>query len=248
MLHIIPFSSFGSETALDPKEVAGKYLPPLWHNGFSDSYNVDGYVTTSQKGDAVSYLQVFRSGIVETAAGDVRTQVNGGTNLYANELEVEVVNNVKTSLSALLTARIPPPFLIMLGALGVAATKVVGNPLKHGIDPSRLRYSEHFPVVRVDDYGEEADYAKALRPIFDAFLERGRLLWVPKLQSKRGLEAPQVDASYPCPPLRPEYFASHCDGASLANSGSFSNFSAGVSSRVGASGVTSINFCSGSGL
>ena len=65
VLHIIPFSAFGSETMLDPKVMEGQVMPPLWSTGFNHGYNVDGYLTTFERRQPASYLQVFRNGIIE---------------------------------------------------------------------------------------------------------------------------------------------------------------------------------------
>ena len=83
VLHIIPFSAFGSEIGLDPRTMHGQYLPPIWSKGgYNTSYNVDGYLTTAQSGTCVSYTQIFRNGIVESAAGDVREQ---GARLFTRQ-------------------------------------------------------------------------------------------------------------------------------------------------------------------
>jgi len=68
ILHIVPFSAFGAGASLDPRRMSGLALPPIWRYDFRGTYNFDGYLTTSvERGRG--YVQVFRNGIIESAAG-----------------------------------------------------------------------------------------------------------------------------------------------------------------------------------
>jgi Putative DNA-binding domain len=172
VLHIIPFSAFGSETMLDSKVMERQVVPPLWSRGYNPGYNVDGYLTTYEGGQQASYLQVFRNGIIESVAGDVRERDAQGTSrLYATHVEGEVIANVFSSMTALSHAGVPPPMLILLGGVRMHQTKVIGSPVGNlpVNPPLPLRSSElRLPAVTVEDYGERADYGKALKQIFDA--------------------------------------------------------------------------------
>jgi hypothetical protein len=171
VLHIIPFSAFGSETMLDSKVMGSQNVPPLWSTGYNNGYNVDGYLTTSVSKQRASYLQVFRNGIIESVAGDVRVPDAQGTRqLYATQVEDAVVRNVSSSMTALSHAGVPPPMLILLGGVRMHQTKVIGSPVGYlSAPPTPLRSSElHLPAVTVEDYGESADYGKVLKQIFDA--------------------------------------------------------------------------------
>ena len=172
VLHIVPFSAFGSETVLDPKAMEREELPPLWSRGYNAGYNVEGYLTTYQGGRASSYLQVFRNGIIETVAGDVREPYATGTlRLRAMHVESEVIKSVSSSMTALSHAEVQPPMLIMLGGVRMDGTMVVGpvDGFAPPGPPSLLRKSElHLPAVTIEGYGEKSDYAKALKQVFDA--------------------------------------------------------------------------------
>jgi Putative DNA-binding domain len=174
VLHIVPFSAFGSETMLDPKAMECEDLPPLWSRGYNRGYNVEGYLTTHEGGQsrAFSYLQVFRNGIIETVAGDVREPYASGTlRLRAVQVESEVIQRVSSSMTALSHAEVQPPMLIMLGGARMDKTMVVGPEVGFGppSPPSLLRKSElHLPAVTIEGYGEMSDYARALKQVFDA--------------------------------------------------------------------------------
>jgi hypothetical protein len=170
VLHIIPYSAFGSETSWDPRAMQTEVLPPLWSAGYNGRFNVDGYLTTYtgvQGAQArASYLQVFRNGIIESVAG---VQEQGTWHLYATHVEGEVVRNVRSCMMALSHTGVPPPLLIMLGGVRMHQTIVMDSPRGFMANKEPLRNTElRLPAVTIENYGEEADYAKALRPIFDA--------------------------------------------------------------------------------
>jgi len=89
--------------------------------------------------------------------------------LNAERLEDEVVTKVDNYMTALSHAQIPPPMLVLLGGVRMHQTRVIGNPVGPVTNPEPLRNSDlHLPAVRLEDFGELADYRKALKPIFDA--------------------------------------------------------------------------------
>jgi hypothetical protein len=111
---------------LDSKVMESQVVPPLWSRGSNHGYNVDGYLTTYEGGQQASYLQVFRNGIIESVAGDVRERDAQGTWwLYATQVEVEVIANVFSSLTALSHAAVPPPMLILLSGVRMHQTNVM---------------------------------------------------------------------------------------------------------------------------
>jgi len=167
VLHIIPFSAFGSENALDPRRVHGHALTPIWCSGFHFGFNVDGYYTTSGGNGRSGYVQVFRNGIIESAAGDVRVKMpDGSLLLYAENVEDEILTKIKTYMSALSHAEVTPPMFVMLAGVRMHGTIVVGIPLAE-IETRPLRKSNLLlPGVTFEDYAQ--DYRQALKSIFDA--------------------------------------------------------------------------------
>jgi hypothetical protein len=123
LLHVVPFSAFSSEGALDLGLICREYLPPIWCSGYDTGYNADGFYTTSGVSTAglSGYVQVFRNGVIESAAGDVRTRADQGFLLYADNLENEIAQKIENYMTALSNAGIAPPMLIMLS--GIACTE-----------------------------------------------------------------------------------------------------------------------------
>jgi Putative DNA-binding domain len=128
VLHIIPISAFNSQisanlTKLDPHD-----LTPIWCSGCNFGYNVDGYWTTSGSGERCGYLQVFRNGIIETAAADVRTSSNGGPYLLAQGIEDQIAVKVEQCLSSLRRADVPLPAFVMAGGLRMHGAHIFRDP------------------------------------------------------------------------------------------------------------------------
>jgi hypothetical protein len=165
VLHIIPFSAFGSESALDPRRLNGQYLPPIWCSGYNQGYNLDGYWTHSE--NPSGYVQVFRNGIIKSAAGDVRSKGDRAWLLYASDVENQIPTKVENYMSALAHAEISPPMLVMLAGVRMNETVVSAAPLLQG-GAQPLRPNLLLPVVTLENYGSINDYRQALKPIFDA--------------------------------------------------------------------------------
>jgi hypothetical protein len=168
LLHLIPFSAFGSEVLLDPIRVQGQYLPPIWCTGFNPGYNIDGYWTNSDGDKWSGYVQVFRNGIIESAAGDVRSDTNAGPALFPESVEKQVGFAVNNFMAALANAEISPPMLVMLAAVGMAGTIVMHGIYSTSVPRHLLPSDVHFPSVSIESFGEPGDYFRALKPMFDA--------------------------------------------------------------------------------
>jgi hypothetical protein len=165
VLHIIPFSAFASEIALDPRRLDGKYLPPIWCSGYNHGYNIDGYFTISGGGPTSGYVQAFRNGIIESAAGDVRSKAN---ELYASNVENEVTTKVEKYMAALADAEILPPMVVMLAGVRMHGTIVSPDPLPLERTQPLGKSDILWPSIILENFGSIDDYRQALKPIFDA--------------------------------------------------------------------------------
>jgi len=166
VLHIIPFSAFGSENSFDPRRIHGQELTPIWCSGFNYGYNVDGYWSGSGR---AGYVQVFRNGIIESAAGDVRAKTDEGLVLYAEEVEDNILTKIEKYMSALSHAEVSPPMFVMLAGVRMGGSVVIGKPNAVLMEKRPLRKSDLLlPVVTIEDYGRLEDYRQSLKPIFDS--------------------------------------------------------------------------------
>jgi hypothetical protein len=150
VLHIIPFSAFGSDT-IDLRLVHKQYLPPIWCSGYNKfGYNVDGYYTTHGAQDLSSYVQVFRNGIVESAAGDIRAKKDQGFVVYAVDIENEIESKIANYMAVLSRGEVSPPMFVMLGGVRMHGTIVAGaRPIATQL-PMR-RADLVFPAITLED-------------------------------------------------------------------------------------------------
>lgn len=174
LLHVIPFSAFGAGLSVDPRTMNGQALPPIFHSENNQSYNFDGYLTTSGRDGHEGYVQVYRNGIIETAAGGISTVTERGPTLPAERVEDQIITKVEHYLSALRHADVPPPLAVLLAGVRMHGTAIV--PRLAPFNETLVQQSEpdmFFPRVIIEDYGSLEDYRRALKPIFDALWNAG---------------------------------------------------------------------------
>jgi len=174
VLHVIPFSALGAGLSIDPRTMSGQALPPIFHWDNRNSYNFDGYLTTSGRDGHAGYVQVYRNGIVESAAGGISTVTERGPTLSAEDVEDQIATKVEHYLNALLHVEVPPPLAVLLAGVRMHGTAIVprsapySEPLVPQSEPDMF-----FQPVIIEDYGSLEDYRQALKPVFDALWNAG---------------------------------------------------------------------------
>jgi hypothetical protein len=169
MVHIIPLGAFSQETAIDLKRLDPSELVPIWCSGCNYGYNVDGYWTTSDTGDRSGYVQVFRNGIVETAAADVRSSSNRGPYLLTEIFEDQITTHVEKYLASLRRAGVALPAYVMVAGTRMAGSYVFVNPhspIPPAMQPLPMQFQ--LPTILIEDFSTIEEYRQALKPLFDA--------------------------------------------------------------------------------
>lgn len=169
ILHIVSFSAFVSQSAVQLARLDPSKLVPIWCQGCDYGYNVDGYWTKSQCGPGRSgYLQFFRHGIIETAAGDVRSTSGRGPYFLAQAFEDRVATKVENYLNSMRRAEVSMPVYVMASGVRMQGTYVFFDPHDKFRDAPPLPAEVKFPSVRIDDYASFDEYRQLLKPMFDA--------------------------------------------------------------------------------
>jgi hypothetical protein len=170
VLHIIPFSAFRSPNPIELKRLDPSHLVPPWCSGCEFGFNVDGYWTKSGSDNRAGYLQVFRNGIVETAAADIRTALpNADLYILAENFEDKIAEKVNDCLLSLQRADVPLPAYVMLAGTRMRGTYVIkGLPAPIEVKALPLRNRFELPPTIIEDYSTIDDYRQALKPLFDA--------------------------------------------------------------------------------
>ncbi len=173
VLHFLPFVSFDRTTQIDIRSI-GKQTKPepiidsnlMYYCSWGDRYNFDGhvrYVKHERNYTCLCYLQIFRSGEIESVC------------IYEHDdkviddvfYEKTIISGVQRYLEAAKNWGVSPPFLVLLSLLNVKGYRM----------PTRNRFSSYrfpeidrdvliLPDILVQEY--DVEVSKLLRPAFDA--------------------------------------------------------------------------------
>jgi len=175
VLHLIPIISFNPAQSYDIGKIAsnpGSMLPIGFQSGgFSYRYNLDGFLTylKDQYGKSSSYVQLFRSGIIEAVEGWwLRHERSDGKKLLYGDDEKELIKSFTEYLLVLKTLNVELPVFVFLTLLGVEGYSMAVDTWPglraevHIIDRDILE----LPEVVIEDYDVNA--AQILKPCFDS--------------------------------------------------------------------------------
>jgi hypothetical protein len=167
-LHIVPFSAFSAQISCDLRRLVPTDLVPIWCSGCNYGYNVDGRWTKSGSDNFGGYAQVFRNGIIESAAGDVRTLTNQGPVLYTESFENQIATAVERYISSLAQVDVPLPAYVMVGGIRMAGTYVSAGDYTSTLEVHPLPERFCLPTISIEDFASLEEYRLTLKPIFDA--------------------------------------------------------------------------------
>jgi hypothetical protein len=173
VLHVVPFNAFsGGQTFPVSKIFDQNFLPlspPGNSGGWSNRHNFDGMVTYSHMGDTLpspSYLQLFRTGIIETVDTrqiQVTDSTKGQITMWGEEFEKHVLGNVQRYLDVQASLGVTPPVVIMLSLLNVK-----GAVMYTAVPYNQKRIDrDHLLVPEVMAETFTTDKGQLMKPVFD---------------------------------------------------------------------------------
>jgi hypothetical protein len=173
LLHLIPINAFSFPQQYPVSELEHKStnLRPLGANVWTSRHNFDGFATFAQLAESAacfSYVQVFRSGMLEVVNSDLLTPGERGSYIYSTLLEGEVLRALRRYMTVLQDMSVPAPIIVALSLLGVRNYSVAANNRfdipgrARSIDRDDLR----IPEIIIQEY--DVDAARAMQPAFDA--------------------------------------------------------------------------------
>lgn len=175
VLHVIPLISFDMPTTI--YNLAGLerdtgILQPLGSNGWSHRVNFDGlltYTPTLETMSPMSYLQIFRNGIIEAVDERLLRRNKEDRKPYIPSVLFEraILEALPRFVKILKRSDISPPVFIMLSLLGVSGyvMAVRGRGFSHGDTPID-RDALIVPEVLVENFELNPD--ELMKPVFDA--------------------------------------------------------------------------------
>jgi hypothetical protein len=172
VLHLIPIISLSPAQSYDVSKIATNptCMPPIRSGGVNNRYNLDGFITYSegQDGKSRSYVQFFRSGIIEAVEGFLLRLRGERPTIPSIAYEQALIESLSDYLSLLKSLNVELPIFIFLDLLGVKGYSMGIDTWKFWIDEVHTidRDILLLPEVVIESYDVCAD--KALRPCFDS--------------------------------------------------------------------------------
>lgn len=167
ILHIVPLRSLDLGLTVDIHAVAQQpdKLPPIGGRSCAGRYNLDGYIRYAdydQEGQAYSYTQLFRNGVIESAASWQSSEI-----LPALEMAADLFACAPSYFSLLNSLECLPPYVVLLSVKGVKGTYIRGHSRMPAqmfprVDQELLR----LPEVLLNDMPPSVP--DALKSAFDA--------------------------------------------------------------------------------
>jgi hypothetical protein len=167
VLHVVPLAALSGHSRIDGAALADamRGLPTMGGSGWNHRMNFDGflnYTTRQSDGTCVSYVQAFRSGLVELVRHEFLSLRDGGQTIASIAYERELIDATHDTMRALGRAQQSPPYFACITLLGVKGARMPRGG--HPVDRDVL----FLPDVQLDDAGpNKQEIARALRPAFD---------------------------------------------------------------------------------
>jgi hypothetical protein len=174
VIHLVPLSSLGTTNSRDvTRDVARleSLLQPIKGTSRGGRFNFDGYLVVSKNGE--SYVQVFRSGIIEAGAKPFLAIPEQYKNhIPGIDFEKTIIEKLSLYLDVERRLATPLPIFAVVTLLNVNNYRMSSynsEAHSHPIDRADLR----LPEIMIEDFN--LDVARLLRPTFDALWQASGL-------------------------------------------------------------------------
>ncbi|MCZ6759807.1 MAG: ATP-binding protein [Gemmatimonadetes bacterium] len=171
ILHILPVASLSGAVAVDVEQVRQQYtaFPPIGSTGMTPSYNYHGFINERGGDENYGYTQIFRNGALEATKANIIRERDDCLFIPGLSLERQIFEVFSQYIIGLRDVGVPPPLIIMLTFEGVLRVHyVVGSNVYDEIEPPLPEDVLTLPECVLEDYGEDIDHHRAVRPAFDA--------------------------------------------------------------------------------
>ena len=172
VLHLIPINSFNPAQRYEINKIASHpdKIQPIYHEGFTHRYNLDGLLNYSggREEKSCSYVQLFRIGIIEAVEGvllDPRHK-DGKLSIPGIAYERELIKSLAIYLSALETLNVELPIFVFLTLVGVRGYLMAVGQQGFAKDYTIDRDILLLPEVVIESYDIVPE--DVLKPCFDA--------------------------------------------------------------------------------
>ena len=171
ILHILPVASLSGAVAVDVEQVRQQRtaFPTIGSTGMTPRYNYYGFINERSGDENYGYTQIFRNGALEATKAKIIRERDGRRFIPGLPLERYIFEVFSQYIIGLRDIGVPPPLIIRLTFEGVLGVNYV---VRHNIfdedDPPLPEDILVLPECILEDYGEDIDHHRAVRPAFDA--------------------------------------------------------------------------------
>jgi Putative DNA-binding domain len=177
IVHLVPIDALDEGRALlDVGQVAedARFRPLYGDRPYPKRWNLDGLYTDDRWNDrATSFVQLYRTGVIESVDSYVLAQRQYEDGLFARAIERILVDGIGRYTSVQRDIGASLPVVVLVTLTGVRGLRLATeNPAEQYADlradaPRIDRDTLLLPDVLLDDW--ESDVATLLRPVCDAF-------------------------------------------------------------------------------
>ena len=178
-LHLVPASSFDSGSYYDLSIISNKRENPSYpmkYHSYNPIFNLDGFLKYSKLQNepfAVSYLQYFRNGVIESACLLDHKGVDE-RKISISSIEYLLFGPINGYIRDLESLGIISPFIIFISLINVKGCMIsLQNRLFSEKGPDIYKDVVQLPDVYIEGYSQ--DIKKALKPCFDVLANLGGL-------------------------------------------------------------------------
>lgn len=177
-IHVVPVNVFAGMTDADISNVHTRLseIKPPGAIRYEGRYNLNGYVSFAISDEClpISYVQLFRNGVIEIATARADWVLpDGRSYIPSSGYERYLIEDTKIAIGFLSKSEINPPVVIIPSIIGVKDSVFITHMNEHGLQ-KMYTFDEAnliLPDVTVREYGE--DLGRALRPAFDYLWQCG---------------------------------------------------------------------------
>lgn len=170
ILHIVPLAAVSTSWQVDLELVYKNHqaFRPMCSMGMSPRFNFEGFVNEHGSRN-VGYTQIFRNGVLEATWASCVHDRGGRRAIPGIALERYVFEVLPDYIRGLRDIGTPPPLVVMFTLEGVeGATYMVRQYHSRDPEPVIERSLLCLPECVINEYGTQADYHRAVKPVFDA--------------------------------------------------------------------------------
>lgn len=171
ILHIVPLAAVTSSWQVDLAKVFESHqaFRPIGNAGMSPRFNLDGFVNERGGEHNFGYTQIFRSGTIEATKASIVSAYEGKKYISSGSFEKQIFELLPRYINGLRDIGVPPPLIVLITLEGVKnAAYKVGNNIFDDPEPVIERDVVFLPECVINEYGDNAEYQRAVKPAFDA--------------------------------------------------------------------------------